>query len=617
MASLTGSTIAESYEQLLCLPDGGGNTSNLVAVTDGDGGTTFCISLTDASTGKAVLAVDGSHANGTEIQIDNSATDGDAFLSFQLSGTSKFTMGVDDGDSDKFKIGTTAIGTGTMFALDTNSKISLSNNDSGGTSGQDSTSGNTFFGYLAGQHSENGSHNNTLIGHKAAGGASWANFENNVVIGTNAGAAATEADQCVIIGQNAGTAITGSEDLVLVGQGAGSSLTDNVDKVVFIGRNAGATTNSNNAVGTVGIGHSALTALTSGVGNVAIGYQAMQKITTGGYNTVVGHSAFSDTDGANGVQGRYNVHVGYNSGGGNHGNGLHQFNTVVGADSMTGVCDSAAYNSVFGYNCGAAITSGDYNTIMGASAGDGITGGSNNICVGYLAGHMITTGSSNIVIGLQAVSGGSGVTGAGSVVIGSTAGYNMATTAANNTFMGDTAGHAVTTGQNNLFLGHDAGITGSPGGNITTQSSTVVLGDEYISNFYCADDSISTSDSRDKADVTDFTDGLAWVNSMRPITYKWDKRSWYIDKYDPDVDLNEVVPDGTHKKTSINIGLIAQEVLEIEEANGFGSDNDTSLLVDLTEDGKQYGLKYARVVPILVKAIQELSAEVEKLKENA
>ena len=125
MATLTGQTIASSYEQLLSLPDGGGDGANLVAITDGDGVTTFCISMTDASTGKAILAVDGSHANGTEIQIDNSATDGDAFLSFQLSGTSKFTMGVDDGDSDKFKIGTTAIGTGTMLTLDANGAVTM------------------------------------------------------------------------------------------------------------------------------------------------------------------------------------------------------------------------------------------------------------------------------------------------------------------------------------------------------------------------------------------------------------------------------------------------------------------------------------------------------------
>ena len=45
MATLTGSTIASSYEQLLSLPDGGGNTTTLVAVTDGDAGTTFAMQL--------------------------------------------------------------------------------------------------------------------------------------------------------------------------------------------------------------------------------------------------------------------------------------------------------------------------------------------------------------------------------------------------------------------------------------------------------------------------------------------------------------------------------------------------------------------------------------------
>ena len=45
MATLTGQTIAASYEQLLSLPDGGGNTTNLVAVTDGDAGTTFAMQL--------------------------------------------------------------------------------------------------------------------------------------------------------------------------------------------------------------------------------------------------------------------------------------------------------------------------------------------------------------------------------------------------------------------------------------------------------------------------------------------------------------------------------------------------------------------------------------------
>ena len=53
----------------------------------------------------------------TALWIDNTATDGDPILSFGLSGTAIFTMGVDDGDGDAFKIGTTAIATNTAFEI--------------------------------------------------------------------------------------------------------------------------------------------------------------------------------------------------------------------------------------------------------------------------------------------------------------------------------------------------------------------------------------------------------------------------------------------------------------------------------------------------------------------
>ena len=38
------------------------------------------------------------------------------------------------------------------------------------------------------------------------------------------------------------------------------------------------------------------------------------------------------------------------------------------------------------------------------------------------------------------------------------------------------------------------------------------------------------------------------------------------------------------------------------------------LAVNLSEDGKRYGLKYERLVPVLVNAIKELSAKNEALE---
>ena len=76
MADLSGQTIASSYEQLLSLPDGGGNANTLVAVTDGDGGTTFGIKLA---------------TNKVEI-LPSAADDAAAFEVSKNDGTPVFTV---------------------------------------------------------------------------------------------------------------------------------------------------------------------------------------------------------------------------------------------------------------------------------------------------------------------------------------------------------------------------------------------------------------------------------------------------------------------------------------------------------------------------------------------
>ena len=80
------------------------------------------ISLTHAA--DTSLTVGGAGGT-TGMIINNTATDGDPFLAFSLSGTPTFTMGVDDGDSDKFKIGTTAIGTSTAFSMDSSGNVAI------------------------------------------------------------------------------------------------------------------------------------------------------------------------------------------------------------------------------------------------------------------------------------------------------------------------------------------------------------------------------------------------------------------------------------------------------------------------------------------------------------
>lgn len=72
----------------------------------------------------ALLEVE-SAASVTGIIINNTATDGDPYLAFALSGTNKFTMGVDDGDSDTFKIGTTTIGTNSRLVIDSSGQIGI------------------------------------------------------------------------------------------------------------------------------------------------------------------------------------------------------------------------------------------------------------------------------------------------------------------------------------------------------------------------------------------------------------------------------------------------------------------------------------------------------------
>ena len=214
-----------------------------------------------------------------------------------------------------------------------------------------------------------------------------------------------------------------------------------------------------------------------------------------------------------------------------------------------------------------------------------MTGGTQNTLMGIEAGQNITTGSYNVAISRQSL--------------------NDLTEGSYNTGVGYNSGHDLTTGGNNTLIGHEAGNVVSPSGSLTTHNNIVVIGNNSVATSYIKVDWTVTSDRRDKTDITPFTHGLSWINKLNPVTYYWDNRSDYEDG----------IPDGSKKGTQLNLGLIAQDEIEVEKEHGYGDTSENMLVSHVNEDGN-YGMQYSKLVPILINAVKELSAKVEELEKR-
>jgi hypothetical protein len=141
---------------------------------------------------------------------------------------------------------------------------------------------------------------------------------------------------------------------------------------------------------------------------------------------------------------------------------------------------------------------------------------------------------------------------------------------------------------------------------ITTQSNHVILGNSSVTDLICADTSISGhSDARDKKDIEALNfSGLAYINALIPRKFTWDMRKCV----------------GT-KKDITEIGFIAQEVEFVQSSvyavPGIVSTYDidyTDPETDETIVTDQKLIAPAKLIPILVKAIQELSQRLTDLE---
>jgi len=391
----------------------------------------------------------------------------------------------------------------------------------------------------------------------------------NFRAGVNAGNSITSGgDKNVLIGDETGTAITTGTRNTAIGFEA-LKTEDGHGRNVAVGYHALEDLNAGTNALNIGIGYNAGANLTTGIRNTLIGGNAADDLTDADDNVAIGRQALSSD-----TLGSKSVAIG---------------NDTLFAQNFTTATDS--YNTAVGYAAGGSVTTGTQNTLIGGLAGDGTDDGLRNTAVGYLA-LSANADNDNTAIGVEALS---------------------VTTAANSTAVGQKAGSALTSGSNCLFLGQNAGLTGHPGGNFTTQSNALVIGNVSTSAAHVQVDWTVASDQRDKTDFTALDLGLDFVKALAPVTYKWDKRAKYGDITADDYDLAAQTPDGTHKEDWLDIGFKAQEVQALEEAAGYTTASKKNLTVSTSDDGKQMGLQYSKFVPILVKAIQEQNALIEAL----
>ena len=286
-------------------------------------------------------------------------------------------------------------------------------------------------------------------------------------------------------------------------------------------------------------------------------------------------------------------------------------------------------------------TTGSNNTGIGSQALLNNTTASNNTAVGYQAGYSLTTSNQNAFFGYQ--SGYSQTTNNQSAYFGAYSGQN--TTGQYNTFIGDSAGYLVTTGSKNTILGKFSGNSG--GLNITTASNYIVFSDGdgnprgwfdssgtfntsslgagyatrtnitanggvgwngvYTSStgtpFYAyfvyngsnvgningtsvATIYATTSDQRLKENIVDAPSALSKIDSIKIRSFDW-----------------------INTKENVDFGVIAQELYQV-------APNAVCVGID-HEDGtidKPWGVDISFLVPALIKAVQELKAEVDALK---
>jgi trimeric autotransporter adhesin len=332
-----------------------------------------------------------------------------------------------------------------------------------------------------------------------------------------------------------------------------------------MGNNA-LTANTSGAQNTV-YGAAAMQTNTTGANNTAIGGNGpLQANTSGGNNTAVGYAAlFSNTTASN------NTAVGYQAG---YANTTGAANTAVGQQALKGNA-VGELNTAVGVDS-LLVATGSRNTVVGVSAGSQITTGAKNTIIGTYSGNQggldIRTSSNNIVL-----SDGDGVP---RVVVNSIGklGVNRTDPGAfisSTNAIGSYCYESVPVNQSGVYYHFDFKVGGTGVGTITSSVSSTSYN--------------TSSDHRLKENVVYDWDATTRLKQLKPARFN------FIVDADRTVD-----------------GFLAHEAQEVVPEAVRGTHNE----VDADGAAVMQGIDQSKLVPLLVKTIQELEARITALEGN-
>jgi len=275
---------------------------------------------------------------------------------------------------------------------------------------------------------------------------------------------------------------------------------------------------------------------------------------------------------------------------------------IAGAVYVGGIVDIASTTASSSSTTGALIVDGGAGIakdsfINSVRVGLGAGGVSTNTAVGASALNSNTTGAGNTAIGRGALR--DNLTASNSTAAGNDA--LILSTGANNTAIGSAAGYGVgtdsnTTGSNYTFIGFRAV------GAAATDSNVITLGNSSITTLRCQVTTItSLSDARDKTNIAPLAFGLDLINALNPVSFTWNMRQ-------PAPKDGE--PVEVYGKVGIpEIGFIAQELQAAQQSVGVTIPGLVS-----TSNPDRLEAAPGTLLPVLVKAVQELSAQVTALQ---